>query len=108
MRTGKDHAAFLKGESGSYLQQARARDLRFEQRHNYDQLIKMIVSGDIVDMFMRGGGGHGKFVKVPDSFPNGHAEYLRVWEKLFLYETFNSIVNSKRGIEDIPAGSTRR
>jgi hypothetical protein len=53
MRSGKEHAAFLKGESGNYLQQARARDLRFEQRQNYDQFIKMIVSGDIVDMFMR-------------------------------------------------------
>ena len=79
--------------------------MRFEQRHNFDQLIKTIVSGDIVDMFMR---TSNKFVTLPDSFPGGHSDYLRLWEKLFLYETFNSIVNSKRGIEDIPAGSVRR
>jgi hypothetical protein len=55
------------------------------------------VNGDIIDMFVHSQPHH--FPPLPDSFTS-HADYLQKWERLFLYETFTSIVNSKRGIEE--------
>lgn len=48
-----------------------------------------------------------RFKALPHSFPEGHAQYVREWEHLFLYETFTSIVNSKRGIEEKNIGDNR-
>ena len=50
----------------------------------------------------------GSFEPVPNSFPGGHAQYLKVWEKLFLYETYNVLVNSKRSSEDKRGECERR
>jgi len=36
---------------------------------------------------------------LPDAFTS-HADYLQKWERLFFYETFTSLVNSKRTIEE--------
>jgi len=43
------------------------------------------------------------FKKLPDRFET-HSEYLKAWEPLFFYETFNAIVNSKRSSEDKAGG----
>lgn len=33
---------------------------------------------------------------LPVNFNGGHAEYYEKWKYLFMYETFNTLCNSKR------------
>lgn len=37
---------------------------------------------------------------MPDTFIGGHAQYLKTWEHLFFYETYNILVNSKRSLDE--------
>jgi hypothetical protein len=39
---------------------------------------------------------HFKNKCLPTNYPGGHQEYLQKWLYLFLYETFNILVNAKR------------
>lgn len=58
------------------------------------------MSTALLDRFL----GSPQLKRLPDRFES-HAEYLRAWEPLFYFETFNAIVNSKRSPEDKGAPS---
>ena len=72
------------------------RRMRFEDRNNVEELISPILSLDLVEQF------HGKspddlaqeLPTVPNMF-NSVEEYLEIWIPLFLYETYNQLIQKK-------------
>ena len=68
------------------------KDARFANRKSFDELLGKLLKGDIVKLFA----GRKNFPQVPLRFELGHQEYLRVWEKLFTYEVYNMLLNSRR------------
>ncbi len=80
----------------------RAKKQRFVRRKTIDSLLRLILNLDILDMFSKG--KDKIMMPLPNNFPEGHQQYLKHWEKLFLYEMYNLIINSRRTTEDKKAG----
>ena len=67
---------------------------RWESRTEIDEFVRAILNMDVLDRFadcIRS-----QFSKLPLNFEAGHFDYLSKWEHLFLYETFNMLLNSRR------------
>jgi len=64
---------------------------RFAHRKSIDSFLKKILDLEVFEKFK----SNPKLPEVPNTFTD-HNHYLRVWETLFMQETFNIIVNSKR------------
>ena len=70
---------------------------RYDYRLDIDEFIRPILNIDILDKFA--GIDPNKDFKsfiLPTNFPAGHYEYLEKWELLFLYETYCTLLNSRR------------
>lgn len=70
---------------------------RYDYRLDIDEFIRPILNIDILDKFA--GIDPNKDFKsftLPTNFPAGHYEYLEKWEHLFLYETYCTLLNSRR------------
>ncbi len=77
-----------------------AKKLRYTERKSIDSYIGSILSLELFCMNF-----NSCLETVPDLFLCGHSEYKRIWEKLYLYETFNLILSPKRNnFEDKAAG----
>ena len=76
-------------------QEAKAKLIRFHERNNVDELIKPILSLELVKEFCNEEEQPGKNLPaVPTSFEN-HVQYMDHWIPLFLYETYNQMISQK-------------
>jgi hypothetical protein len=70
---------------------------RFDDRMSKDDFMKTLLTGEILKKFVN---AHGykdfKNRVLPVNFEKGHAQYMEKWRYLFLYETFNILVNNRR------------
>ena len=73
---------------------------RFNERKSIDSLLRLILNLEILDMFSK----DKIMMPLPKNFPEGHQQYLEHWEKLFLYEMYSLIINSRRTTEDKKVG----
>jgi hypothetical protein len=62
--------------------------VRFHNRLNVDELLSPILNLEILDMFP----DTTQMSVVPEKFESS-AEYFMVWQQLFLYETYNQLIN---------------
>lgn len=85
---------------------------RYECRHDIDDFVHSILNIDILDRYANlnskmgsFGGGSSSFQNQPSDFDHyilptnfeaGHYEYIDKWEYLFMYETYNLMLNSRR------------
>lgn len=69
------------------------KEVRFNNRRSIDELLGKILKGDLITIFSN---RKMHFPKVPLRFEAGHMEYLKIWEKLFSYEVFSMLLNSRR------------
>jgi hypothetical protein len=83
----------LEGQYASKIE-AKAKEYRKSKRKSLDELLRVILNGDLFEMF--DDIKPKDFPVVPLSFPN-HAHYLDVWETLFTYEVYSMLLNSRRG-----------
>ena len=68
------------------------RQVRFENRKSFDELLLKLLNGDIFELF---GQERNYFPAIPLKF-EGHWQYLEIWEYMFTYEVFNMLLNSRR------------
>lgn len=70
---------------------------RFDGRMCINDFIDTLLTGEILKMFVN---THGykdfKSRVLPVNFDGGHAAYFQKWRHLFLYETYNILVNNRR------------
>ena len=77
--------------------------IRYHDRKKVDELIKPILSLDLVQEFYEKDRKllDDQLPKVPDSFEDHH-QYMSAWIPLFLYETYNQLISQRSGsIHDI-------
>jgi hypothetical protein len=76
------------------MHEKRAREFRYKNRKSVDEILRVLLNGDLFDMF--------ESVK-PREFPvaslkyRNHSEYLDKWEFLWTYELKSTLCNSRRG-----------
>ena len=58
-----------------------------------DDLLRPILNIDILDMFQQ----RVDVEEVPLNFEAGHYDYYRIWEQLFLLETYSLLIQKARG-----------
>mgnify|MGYP000949055843 CR=1 FL=1 len=72
--------------------------IRFKNRLNVDELIQPILNLEIIDMYLPQGDAkeidQNMFPVLPKTF-NNSMEYFDMWLKLFLYETYNQLINQR-------------
>lgn len=70
---------------------------RYDERMSKDDFIQDLLNANILKTFVN---CHGykdfKNRVLPINFEGGHAQYLRMWRHLFMYETYNILVNNRR------------
>ena len=73
---------------------------RYETRADIDDFVRPLLNLDILDRFADV--KYADFTPLPASFEAGHYDYLSRWEYLFMYETYNVLMTSRRttGRED--------
>lgn len=69
--------------------------IRFDNRKSLDSLLQPILSLDLFRTFKK---GPHIFESIPNHFVGGHSEFLRVWEKLYLYEMYTVLTSSRRSL----------
>ena len=67
---------------------------RYETRADLDDFVRPILNLDILDRFADI--KYADFTPLPASFDAGHFDYLSRWEYLFMYETYNILLTSRR------------
>jgi hypothetical protein len=70
--------------------------VRFKNRWNVDELIQPILNLEIIDMYMdeEACRSDEMFPILPKQFES-NAQYFDKWHKLFLYETYNQLINQR-------------
>lgn len=70
---------------------------RFDDRISINDFIQDMLNANVLKMFVNCHGYRDfKNRVLPINFEGGHAQYLAKWRYLFLYETFNILVNNRR------------
>ena len=70
---------------------------RIDDQNSINDFLKPLLSGNLLKMFSAENPfKHFKGKSLPVNFPGGHQEYLEKWRYLFLYETYNILINTRR------------
>lgn len=70
--------------------------VRYENQLSITDFLKPILTGHILRLFQNSSKKDFDNKKLPVNFNGGHAEYYEKWNYLFMYESFNTMCNSKR------------
>ena len=96
LMTSEEHQKLLQ-EKQRREAEAKAKAYRFQNRKSLEEILRKLLNGDIFDMFQSI--RPQDFPRIPIKF-EGHWEYAEVWEFLFTYEVYNSLLNNRRGGKD--------
>lgn len=71
---------------------------RMDNQKSIDDFIKPLLTGEVLEMFSKMQGSKDfKSRVLPINFnEGGHQEYVDKWRFLFMYETYNILINSRR------------
>jgi hypothetical protein len=96
IQSSEEHLRYLRLQEELRIQKQLMKR-RYDFRLDIDEFVRPILNIDILDRFaeINSKKDFESYI-LPTNFKAGHFEYFQKWEHLFLYETYNMLLNSRR------------